>query len=150
MKKTDCITHLQKKETIYQAINRLATLEESYKIYWMLAEKSKGTNQGTDHAKILRSKAQTAVDRALHLLALESNMEEGSIKHTVANSRTKCRIRVVMSHQVLWEPTKKQTQVRESKKGMVKEGNKPMGNRAGLSDKDRSTVEDGMPKPTKT
>ncbi len=33
---------------------------------------------------------------------------------------------------------------------MVKEGNKPMGNRAGLSDKDRSTVEDGMPKLTKT
>ena len=30
--KPDCITHLQKKETIDQAINRLAMLEELYKM----------------------------------------------------------------------------------------------------------------------
>jgi len=47
-------------------------------------------------------------------------------------------------------PTKKQTQGGESKEGIVKEGSKPMGGRAGLSDKDRSTGEDGMPKLTKT
>ena len=33
---------------------------------------------------------------------------------------------------------------------MIKEGSKPMGDRAGLSDKDRSTMEDGMPNLTKT
>ncbi len=77
--KPDCITHLWKEETIDQAINRIATLEELYKMYWMLTEKSKGANQGTDHVKILTSKAQTAVSRALRLLALESNLEEGSM-----------------------------------------------------------------------
>ena len=78
-------------------------------MYWMLAEKSKGANQGTDHAKILASKAQTAVNRALRLLALESNLEEGSMEHTVANSCAERRIRVVMSHEAIWKPTKKQT-----------------------------------------
>ena len=33
---------------------------------------------------------------------------------------------------------------------MVNEGSEPMGNHAGLSDEDRSTMEDGMPKLTKT
>ena len=55
--KPDCTTHLQEIETIDQAISRMKTLEELYKMYWMLAEKSKGANQGMDHAKILRSKA---------------------------------------------------------------------------------------------
>ena len=76
-------------------------MKESYKMYWMLAEKSKGANKGTDHVKMLRSMARTAVDRDLRLLALESNLEEGSIEHTVANSRAKRRTQVVMSHEVV-------------------------------------------------
>ncbi len=84
-------------------------MEESYKMYWILTEKSKGVNQGTyharilakDHAKILASKARTALNRALRLLALESNLEEGSMEHTVANSRAKRKIRTVMSYEVL-------------------------------------------------
>ena len=95
----------------------MATSEESYKMYWMLTKKSRVFNQETyharvlakDHAKIITSKAQTAVNRALRLLALEGNLDEGSLEHTVANSLSKRRIRAVMSHEVLWEPTKKQT-----------------------------------------
>jgi len=100
-------------------------------MYWMLTEKSKGANQGTDYAKILASKAQTAVNRALRLLALEGNLEEGLLEHTVANSCAKRKIRVDMSHEVIWKPTKNQTQGGESKE-------------------DRATMEDGMPKLTKT
>ena len=144
--KPDCTTHLQEKETIEKAIDRIATSKESYKMYWILTEKSKGINQETyharelakDHAKILTSKAQTALNRALRLLALESNLEEGSMEHSMANSRAKRKIRTVMSYEVLWVPTKKQTQDSE-----------PTGNLAELSDKNRSTMEDGMPKLTK-
>ncbi len=109
-------------------------------------EKSKGVNQGSyparvlakDHAKILTSKARTALNRALRLLALESNLEEGLMEHSMANSRAKRKIWTVMSYEVLWLPTKKQTQDRE-----------PTGNFAGLSDENRSKMEDGMPKLTK-
>jgi hypothetical protein len=115
--KPDCTTFLPENETIDTAINKLATSEESYKMYWMLTKKSKVVNQETyharvlskDHAKILTNKAQTAVNRALPLLALEGNLDEGLLEHTVANSLAKRRIRAVISHEVLWEPTKNQT-----------------------------------------
>ena len=57
-----------------------------------------------------------------------------------------------MSHEVLWEPTKDQTQGWESKdeEGMVKEGSEPTGNIAGLSEMNRSTMGVGMPKLTQT
>ena len=35
--KPDCVTHLSTNETIDGAISRIATLEEMYKMYWMLA-----------------------------------------------------------------------------------------------------------------
>jgi hypothetical protein len=40
-----------------EAINRIVTLEEMYKMYWMLAEKAWGADQGMDHKKMLTSKA---------------------------------------------------------------------------------------------
>ncbi len=79
------------------------------------------------------------MDRALCLLALEGNLEEGLLEHTVANSRAERRIQVNMSHEVLWEPTKKQ----------IKKDSQPTGDSAGLSNEDRTTMEDGMPKLTK-
>jgi hypothetical protein len=149
--KPDCTTFLQENETIHTAINRLATSEESYKMCWMLTEKSRFVNQETyharvlakDHAKILTSKARTFMNRALRLLALEGHLDEGLLEHTVANSLAERRIRAVMSHEVLWEPTKKQTE-----EDMVKEGSQPTGDSTGLSDKDRTTMEDSMPKLT--
>ncbi len=116
--KPDCTTFLQENETIDTAIDRLATSEELYKMYWMLTKKSRVVNQETyharvlakDHAKILTSKSLTAVNRALRLLSLEGNLDEGLLEHTVANSHAERRIRIEMSHEVLWEPTKKQTE----------------------------------------
>jgi hypothetical protein len=133
--KPESTTHLQEKETIDKAIDRIATSEELYKMYWILTEKSKGVNQETyyarllakDHAKILASKAQTALNRALCLLALESNLEEGSLEYSIANSCAKRKIWTVMSYEVLWVPTKKQTQDSE-----------PAGDVAEISDKNRS------------
>ena len=62
--KQDCATFLQENETIDAAIDRLATSEELYKMYWMLTKKSRVVNQemyharvlAKDHAKILTSK----------------------------------------------------------------------------------------------
>jgi hypothetical protein len=51
--KPGCATFLQENETIDTAIDRLATSEESYKMYWMLTEKSRGANQETYHARVL-------------------------------------------------------------------------------------------------
>jgi hypothetical protein len=84
------------------------------------------------------------VNRALHLLALEGKLKEGSLEHTVANSLATRRIRAAMPHEVLWVPAKKQTE-----EDMVEEGSQPTDDSAGLSDKDRTTMEDGMPKLTK-
>ena len=86
--KLDCVTHLRKDETVDEAIDRIATLEESkemYNMYWMLAEKAKGANLGTEHKKLLTSKAPAAIDKAIHLLAIELNLKKGSFELTMAN-----------------------------------------------------------------
>jgi hypothetical protein len=143
--KQDCATFLQENETIDAAIDRLATSEELYKMYWMLTKNSRIINQETVHAgvlaknyaEILTSKARTAVNRALRLLALEDKLDEGVLEHTVEKSLAQRKIRSAMPQKVLWAPTKKQTE-----EDMVKEGNQPMDDSAGLSD-------NNMPKLTK-
>ena len=70
----NCVTHLWKDETIDEAISRIAKLEGIYKMYWMLAQKAQNANQGTNHKETLTKKAQTAVDKAMHLLAMELNL----------------------------------------------------------------------------
>ena len=84
--KPNCVTHLRKDETIDEAISRIATLEGMYKMYWMLAQKTQNSNQGTDHKETLAKKARTAVDKAMHLLAMELNLEKCSLELTVANT----------------------------------------------------------------
>ena len=147
--KLNCVTHLRKDKTMDEAINRIATLEGSkgmYKMYWMLAEKAKGNDLGTDHKKLLTSKSQEAVDKAIHLLAMECNLKEGSMELMVANSVAKCKVQAAMPYEVqtvqtklLQEfgilPTSKQSG--KSKEGADKEGSKPTGNRAGFTGKDR-------------
>ena len=73
--KPDCATHLWKYETIDEAISRIATLEGLYKKYWMLSQKAQNANQGTYHKEMLTNKAQAAVNKAMHLLAIELNLE---------------------------------------------------------------------------
>ena len=156
----DFVTHLWKDEAMDEAIDRIATsegLEGMYKIYWMLAEKAKGANLETDHKKLLTSKARAAVDKAIHLLAMECNLKKGSVELTVANSTAKRKVQAAMPYVVqtmqtklLWEfkilPTSKQTQGGKSKEGADKEGSKPTGDHTVFSGKDRSTMEDGIPK----
>ena len=54
--KPNCVTHLLTNETIDEAINRIATLEGMYKIYWMLSQKAQNADQETDHKKTLTKK----------------------------------------------------------------------------------------------
>ena len=126
--KPDCVTHLQKDETIDEAINRIATSEGMYKMYWMLSQKAQNANQGTDHKETLIKKAQTAVDKAMNLLAMELNLEKSSLDFTVANAVVKQKTRAAMQSEVRTEELRKignlppfpQTQGGESKEDAEK------------------------------
>ena len=75
-------------------------------MYWILAEKAKGADLGTEHKKLLTSKARAAIDKAIHLLAIELNLEKGSLKLTVANSVAKRKVRAAMPYEVQTAQTK--------------------------------------------
>ena len=72
--KPDCVTRLRKDETINEAINRIATSEGMYKMYSMLSQKAQNANQVTGHKETLTKKVRAAVDKAMHLLAMELNL----------------------------------------------------------------------------
>ena len=123
----------------------------------MLAEKAKDANLGTEHKKLLTSNACAAVDKDIHLLAIELNLKKGSFELTMENSVAKRKLQADIPYEVqtvqtklLQEfgilPTSKQSG--KSKEGANKECTKPTGNRAGFTGEDRSTMEDGMPKRT--
>ena len=96
------------------------------------------------------------MDKAVHLLAMELNLKKGSMDLLMANFVVKRKTKAAMQYEMQTEslrkigilPTSQPTQGGESKKDADKESGKPTGNCAGLSDKDRSTMEDGMPKCT--
>ena len=83
-----------------EAIGRITTLEGLYKMYWMLAQKAQNTNLGTVHKEMLTKKAQAAVNKAMHLLTIELNLERYLLELTVANSVAKHRIRAAMQSEV--------------------------------------------------
>ena len=60
-------------------------------MYWILTQKAQNADQGADHKKMLSQKGQAAVDEAMHLLAMEINLKEGSMDHIIANTATKRR-----------------------------------------------------------
>ena len=125
-------------------------------MYWILSQKAQNADQGTDHTKMLSQKGRAAVDKALHLLAMELNLEKGLMGQMMANTaakrRTRAAMQLDMQTKILQKigilPTSQLTQDRESKEDVNKEGGKPNGTYAGFSDKDKSTMEDGMPKLT--
>ena len=92
----------------------------------------------------------------MHLLVIELKLEKGSLELTVENAVTKRRIRATMQSELQTEELRKirnlppfpQTQGGESKEDADKESGEPTGNCAGFSDKERLTIEDGMPKRT--
>ena len=125
-------------------------------MYWILSQKAQNADQGTDHKYTLTKKAQAAMDKAMHLLAMELNLKKGLMDLLVANAVVKRNTWSAMQHEVQTEglrkigilPTSKQTQGGESKEDADKESNELTENRAGFSYEDRSTTEDGMPKCT--
>ena len=46
-------------------------------------QKAQNADQRTDHKKMLTKKAQAAVNKAMHLLAIELNLEKGPLEHTL-------------------------------------------------------------------
>jgi len=66
----------------------------------MLLQKAQNADQRTDHKKMLTKKAQAAVNKAMHLLTIELNLERYLLELTVANSVAKHRIRAAMQSEV--------------------------------------------------
>ena len=95
------------KLTIDEVINRIAMSEGMYKMYWMLSQKAQNANQGTDHKETLTKKVQEAVDKAMHLLAMELNLEKGSLELTVANAVVERKTRAAMQSEVRTEELRK-------------------------------------------
>ena len=85
------------------------------------------------------------MDKVIHLLAMEFNLKEGSMDLMVTNTAAKRRTQAAMQYDIQTKilrkigilPTSQQTQGRESKEDVDKEGSEPTGTCAGFSDKDR-------------
>ena len=120
-------------------------------MYWMLSQKAQNADQGTDHKETLTKKAGAAVNKAMHLMAMELNLKKGSMDLMVANAVVERKTRVTMQSEVQTKglrkicilPSSQQTQGWKPKEDADKESGKPTGSCAGFSDKDRSTIEDG-------
>jgi hypothetical protein len=66
-------------------------------MYWMLSQKAQqNADLGADRQKMLKMKAQEAVDMAMHLLAIELSLGRHSLELSVENSAAKRRIRTAM------------------------------------------------------
>ena len=88
------------------------------------------------------------MNKAMHLLAMEPNLKQGSMDLMVANAVVERKTQATMQSEVQTEglgkivilPPSPQTQGGESKRDADKESRKPTGNCAGFSSKDRSTI----------
>jgi hypothetical protein len=105
--KPGCVTNLQEDETIDEAIGRMSTSDEMYKMYYLLAQKAKMADQGTSHQEMLSQKGRAAVDKALILLAKEHNIERGSLEHTIANTVAQRRTMATMQFDMQTKTTQK-------------------------------------------
>ena len=92
-----CITFTQEGETIDEHINRIPTSEGLYKMHRLLTRKA--TNNELNHEEdiLIRSKGQSAINRAMNLLASERNVARGSKEfnylHVAAQQEAMIRIR---------------------------------------------------------
>ena len=80
----NCITHAQNNETIDEIINKVTTSDGLYRLFWLLAQKAKHKELGTDQQTMIKKKAHTAVDNAMHLLAIEKNLGKNMRAFVVA------------------------------------------------------------------
>jgi hypothetical protein len=144
--KPGCVTNLQKDETIDEAISRISTSDEMYKMYYLLAQKAKIADQGTSHQEMLSQKGRAAVDKALILLAEEHNIERGSLEHTIANTVAQRRTMATMQ----FDMQTKTIQKIASQQTQNKERGKSTDIYDGLLEENSPTLMDGMHKLTKT
>jgi len=138
--KPGCVTNLQKDETIDEAISRISTSDEMYKMYYLLTQKAKIADQGTSHQKMLSQKGRAAVDKALILLAEEQNIERGSLEHTIANTVAQRRTMATMQFDMQTKTIQKiaSQQIQDKKYG------KSTGMYDGLLEEDSPTMKDSM------
>jgi hypothetical protein len=138
--KPGCVTNLQEDETIDEAIGRISTSDEMYKMYYLLAQKAKMADQGTSYQEMLSQKGRAAVDKALILLAKEHNIERGSLEHTIANTVAQRRTMATMQFDMQTKTTQKiasqQTQDKKYGKSTVMYD--------GLLQEDSPTTKDSM------
>ena len=76
-------------------------------MYWMLSQKAQNADQGTDHKETLTKKVRAAVDKAMHLLAMELNLKKGSMDLMVANTVVERKTRAAMQYEVQTEGLRK-------------------------------------------
>ena len=53
-------------------------------MYWIMSPKAQNAYQGMDHKEMLTKKAQAAVNKAMHLLAIELNLKKCTLELTIA------------------------------------------------------------------
>ena len=109
--KLNCVMHLLTNETIDEAISRIATSEGMYKMYWILSQKSQNADQGKGHKETLAKKVRAAVDKAMHLLAMELNLKKGSMDLMVANTIVERKIRLAGKVADMSETRRRQAQM---------------------------------------
>jgi hypothetical protein len=105
--KQDCVTHARKDKTIDKLVKRIPTSKGLYKLFWMLTQKAKNAELGTGHQAMINKKACTAVDKAMHLLAMELNLVKHMLEHVVSHSVAKRRVIVIIQSEVVIEGLQK-------------------------------------------
>ena len=81
-------------------------------MHWILHQKAKSLELDKNQRKIIREKACSARDRAVHLLAIELSIEPNTIKHTVANSIAKRKAFASIQDEVAEEERKANEEVK--------------------------------------
>ena len=69
----------------------------------MLTQKAKNVDLGTGRQEMIRRKACAAVDKAMHLLAIELNLRKHTLEHSVAHSIAKRRAIAAIQSEVAME-----------------------------------------------
>ena len=81
-----CITYTRENETIDELIKRIPTSEGLYKMHGILSKKADSLELYKNERKLTRAKGCSALDRAMHLLAIEQNIVPNTRDHNFAHS----------------------------------------------------------------
>ena len=73
----------------------------------MLTQNAKNAELGTGHQAMINKKSCTAVDKAIHLLAMELNLGKHMLEHVVAHSVAERRAIAIIQSEVVIEGLQK-------------------------------------------